>query len=110
MKQFEIIQSMKENVFPKSTGLNAALLIGSCARGTLTAKSDIDISLWIDKELFDVDKFTSLLKEFVGGVKKILPVAMRGKIAVYFSDCPKMELLILSWLDKILMQERNIMT
>ena len=99
MKQFEIIQSMKENVFPKSTGLNAALLIGSCARGTLTSKSDIDISLWIDKELFDVDKFTSLIKEFVGGIKKILPVAMRGKIAVYFSDCPKMELLIFSTID-----------
>ena len=99
MKQFEIIQSMKENVFPKSTGLNVALLIGSCARGTLTSKSDIDISLWIDKELFDVEKFTSLLKEFVGGIKKILPVAMRGKIAVYFSDCPKMELLIFSTID-----------
>lgn len=99
MKQFEIIQSMKENVFPKSTGINAALLIGSCARGTLTSKSDIDISLWIDKELFDIEKFTSLLKEFIGGIEKILPVAMRGKIAVYFSDCPKMELLIFSTID-----------
>ena len=99
MKQFEIIQSMKENVFPKSTGLNAALLIGSCAKGTLTSKSDIDISLWIDKEVFDMGKFISLLKESISGIEKILPIAMRGKIAVYFSDCPKMELLIFSTID-----------
>ena len=55
MKQEDIIKTMTDEVFPKCKGLNAVLLMGSFARGTFTTRSDIDFSLWVEKNGFFVE-------------------------------------------------------
>lgn len=103
MKQEDIIKTMTDEMFPKSKGLNAALLMGSFARGTFTTRSDIDFSLWVEKDNFVVENFISQLNLCLPGVKDIRFIALREKFVVYFSDCPKMELAItmqMSGLDK----------
>ena len=94
MKQEEVIKTMTDMVFPKCKGLNAVLLMGSFARGSFTAKSDIDFSLWVEKGSFVVDDFISQMNLCLSGVKEIRFIALREKFVVYFSDCPKMELAI----------------
>lgn len=99
MKQNEIIRIMKSDVFPKCDGLNAALLIGSCANGKMTSKSDIDWSLWVDEYIFSAKVLADVIKRRISDVKKTIVVELRGKIVVYFENCPKMELLIFNNID-----------
>lgn len=94
MKQEEIIKKVTNEVFPKCKGLNAALLMGSFARGTFTTRSDIDFSLWVEKDNFVAEDFILQMNLSLPGVKNIRFIALREKIAVYFPDCPKMELAI----------------
>ena len=103
MKQEDIIKAMTDEVFPKCKGLNAVLLMGSFARGTFTTRSDIDFSLWVEKDGFVVEDFISQMNLCLPGVRDIRFIALRDKFVVYFSDCPKMELAIttqMSGLDK----------
>lgn len=103
MKQEDIIKTMTDEIFPKSKGVNAVLLMGSFARGTFTTRSDIDFSLWVEKDNFVVENFISQMNLCLPGVKDIRFIALREKFVVYFSDCPKMELAItmqMSGLDK----------
>ena len=101
MKQHAIIKTMAEKIFPNCRGIKAALLIGSFARGKVTSRSDIDFSLWVDKDDFETDDFIMQLKQGLSSIKNILYVHLREKIIVYFSDCPKMELLISTEIDNL---------
>ena len=95
MTRDEIIDTMSEIVFANTQGLNAALLIGSCAHKELfKAHSDIDFSIWIDAEEFSHQQFVMLIKKNFENVSQILQIKTRGKIAVYFDNHPKMEILI----------------
>ena len=96
MKQTDIIETMKNDVFPHCQGLKAAMLIGSCANGNMTSKSDIDIILWIEASSFSEDRLDYLIRQNIPDVAKTLKVELRNKYVVYFQRCPKMELIVIN--------------
>ncbi|MBO7571598.1 MAG: tyrosine-protein phosphatase [Bacteroidales bacterium] len=100
MRKNSIIDTMTGKVFANTKGLNAALLIGSCAhKEAFTAHSDIDFSIWVDDNAFSQEQFITLINQHIENVIKILPIKIRNKIAVYFDNQPKMEILIFNKLE-----------
>ena len=91
MKQIGIINQLTE-IFKETKGIKVALLIGSFARGQATIKSDVDYSLWIDKQCFNLNDFCDKINKKLSPILKILKVDLCNKVVVYFKDCPKLEL------------------
>lgn len=93
MKQLTIIEKLQE-VFPKFNKIKAAVLIGSFARKDASGKSDIDYSLWVE-DGFDANGFADALADvFKGSVTRKLYIPKQHRIVVYFSDCPKLEMVV----------------
>jgi protein tyrosine/serine phosphatase/predicted nucleotidyltransferase len=105
MKQYGIINEMSE-LFSKCQGIKAAILIGSFARKQVTTKSDIDYSLWIDKETFNPEDLHKLLEDSLSSILRVWKIALRNRMVVYFTDCPKLELV---WYDKLLEINTNFL-
>jgi protein tyrosine/serine phosphatase/predicted nucleotidyltransferase len=103
MKQYKIINELP-TIFADCEGIKAALLIGSFARNQVTSKSDMDYSLWIDKNAFNPDKLLHLLESKLSSTIKIFKINLRHRIVVYFKDCPKLELV---WYEQLLEINRN---
>jgi len=101
MNQDGLVNRMKRLVFPKCEGVRAALLIGSCANGKMTGKSDVDWSLWVREDTFSKDEMIRLIHENIPGIYKVLWVRLRNKIAVFFKNAPKMEIVINKKIDDI---------
>lgn len=90
MRHLEFIQKLKK-LAREIIGLRAMLLIGSCARGTYSANSDIDLQLLVSSQ-FDQSQLTQLLlREFSAYGATIRPCGLRGKLTVYFKQYPKID-------------------
>jgi len=100
MRQIEIINILP-SIFAECEGIKVALLIGSFARKQATCKSDIDYSLWVEKGVFNPNSFYQLLERKFPSAMKILYVKLRSRIAVYFKNCPKLELVWYEQLSEI---------
>jgi protein tyrosine/serine phosphatase len=105
MKQTEIINELQQ-IFPQCKGIKVALLIGSFARKQVTSKSDIDYSLWVDKNIFNPDQLCELIRNKFLPILEILRVNLRSKIIVYFKDCPKLEL---NWYENLFEIDKNFL-
>ena len=91
-------------LFQSTNGVNAALLIGSFARNTATYKSDIDVSLWVEKDHFEPEQLADLLQNHLEHVLKIIVVHQKDRLAVYFHNAPRLEIV---WLYNISDLDRN---
>lgn len=86
----EFIQKLKR-LAPEIMGVRALFLIGSCARGTHTANSDIDLQLLVNN-LFDQAQLKQLLvRDFSTYSAIIHPCKIRGKLTIYFEEYPKID-------------------
>jgi len=87
----EIFIQRLKSLAPEIIGLRAMLLIGSCARGTHTANSDIDLQLLVNN-LFDQAQLKQLLvRDFSTYSAIIRPCKIRGKLTIYFEEYPKID-------------------
>lgn len=99
----EFIQKLKR-LAPEIMGVRALFLIGSCARGTHTANSDIDIQILVD-ELFEESQLAPLLmREFASYGAMIRSCKLRSKLTVYSEQYPKIDIAIYTQISAL---ERN---
>lgn len=103
MIQLTIIEKLPL-IFQNTMGVNTGLLIGSFARNNPTYKSDIDISLWVEKDRFKPDQLADLLENQLDNVIKVIVVQQKDRLAVYFRNAPRLEIV---WFYKISDLDRN---
>lgn len=90
MKQLETISKI-QNLLPKQSGIQVALLIGSFGRNDASPNSDIDVQLLVDDK-FESSCFIQYLRKiFEDDLQYICEIALRDKIVVYFKNHPKVE-------------------
>jgi len=90
MKQLETISKI-QNLLPKQSGIQVALLIGSFGRNDASPNSDIDVQLLVNDK-FESSCFTQHLRKiFEDDLQYICEISLRNKIVVYFKNCPKAE-------------------
>jgi len=90
MKQLETISKI-QNLLPKQSGIQVALLIGSFGRNDANPNSDIDVQLLVDDKFESSAFIQHLRNRFEDDVQYICEIALRNKIVVYFKNCPKTE-------------------
>lgn len=93
MKQLDVIRTLKEN-FSRVKGIEGGLLFGSFGKGTPTEHSDIDIMLIVNDDFSRTDLISHIHEWFGTDLVNVLDVGLKNKIAVYFKDIPKVDLLI----------------
>ena len=93
MIQYDVIKRANR-AFERVPGLKAALLIGSTARKTASVRSDIDYSLLVDDKVFAAENLKDALSEEleVFGLVRSTVVSVQRRIVLYFSSCPKLEM------------------
>ncbi|NRT16968.1 putative nucleotidyltransferase [Flavobacterium sp. 28A] len=91
MKQIEIINKLKA-ILLANTQIETAFLYGSFARKTPSANSDIDIAT-VTTSGFEVSHLIREIEsQFSDELLKVLKVALRYKIVLYFNELPKVEI------------------
>lgn len=101
MIHLKSIQKIKP-LLPSIEGVDAAVLYGSYARNEASVNSDLDIQLLVNKK-FQTQSFIKDIDLLFCGenVLRILDIATRRKLVVYFKSMPKIEISIAYSIEEI---------
>ncbi|MGB3183530.1 MAG: tyrosine-protein phosphatase [Cyclobacteriaceae bacterium] len=103
MKQHDVIHELKELLYA-DPAIKSACIYGSFARKTETVNSDIDLAITVGHEFNVRDLLDELREYFSDKLLKVMIVALRNKIVLYFRDMPKAEI---AFADHLSEHDRN---
>lgn len=89
----EVLKALIE-IFEENSGIDAAILYGSHARGTATPNSDIDIQVLVNKHFYSSEFLEQLRNQNQLDIMKVIEVKLRCKFVIYFYGKPKLEIAV----------------